>query len=112
MSDSTAQTRVLSGKKTALITGASRGIGRAIALELGKMGANVCINYLSNETAAKEVVELLKHEYGTQTIAIAADVSKGAEVERLFSGDATDIRASADLSKQCRDYPRLIFCCV
>jgi 3-oxoacyl-[acyl-carrier protein] reductase len=83
MSDSTAQTRVLSGK-TALITGASRGIGRAIALELGKMGANVCINYLSNETAAKEVVELLKHEYGTQTRAIAADVSKGEEVERLF----------------------------
>ncbi|HEY4388537.1 MAG TPA: 3-oxoacyl-[acyl-carrier-protein] reductase [Ktedonobacteraceae bacterium] len=83
MSESTAQTRPLSGK-TALVTGASRGIGRAIALELGRMGANICINYLSNEVQAQAVVELLQNEYGIQACAIAADVSKAEEVERLF----------------------------
>lgn len=83
MSDSRAQAGQLSGK-TALVTGASRGIGRAIALELGRMGANVCINYLSNQEQAQATVELLQRECGTQAIAIAADVSKGEEVERLF----------------------------
>jgi 3-oxoacyl-[acyl-carrier protein] reductase len=83
MSDSRAQAGELSGK-TVLVTGSSRGIGRAIALELGRMGANVCINYLSNTEQAQAVVELLRTECGTQAIAIAADVSKGEEVERLF----------------------------
>jgi 3-oxoacyl-[acyl-carrier protein] reductase len=41
--------------KTALVTGASRGIGREIALKLASCGASVAINYLSNEKAAKEV---------------------------------------------------------
>jgi 3-oxoacyl-[acyl-carrier protein] reductase len=74
---------VLCGK-TALVTGASRGIGRAIALELARLGANICINYLSNETPAQQVVEQLRHEFSVQAISVAADVSKADEVERLF----------------------------
>lgn len=46
--------------KNALVTGASRGIGRAIALELGRRGVNVAVNYAGNEQKAEEVVQELK----------------------------------------------------
>jgi 3-oxoacyl-[acyl-carrier protein] reductase len=67
----------------ALVTGASRGIGRATALELGRLGANVCVNYHSNETQAREIVAQLEQQ-GRSAVAIGADVSKAEEVERLF----------------------------
>jgi 3-oxoacyl-[acyl-carrier protein] reductase len=73
---------VLAGK-TALVTGASRGIGQATALELGRLGANVVVNYLGNEARAREVVAQLE-AIGRQAIAIAADVSNAQDVERLF----------------------------
>lgn len=43
--------------KTAIVTGASRGIGRSIALDLAKSGANVVVNYSGNEAKANEVVD-------------------------------------------------------
>ena len=46
--------------KVALVTGASRGIGRGIAIELGKAGAAVVVNYNSNKQKAEEVVEIIK----------------------------------------------------
>ncbi len=69
--------------QVALVTGASRGIGKAIALELGRLGASVCVNYHGNEAKAREVVEQL-HEQGTTAVAVAADVSKAEHVTRLF----------------------------
>lgn len=69
--------------KVALVTGASRGIGRAIALELGRAGANIVVNYYGNEARAQEVVAHLT-EMGCQAVAIAADVSNAEGVEKLF----------------------------
>lgn len=71
--------------KVALVTGAGRGIGRGVALELGKRGASVVVNYVSSEGPAQEVVELIKgYNNGAKAIAIQADVSKVSEINRLF----------------------------
>ncbi|MFS8500552.1 MAG: 3-oxoacyl-[acyl-carrier-protein] reductase [Caldicoprobacter sp.] len=69
--------------KTALVTGASRGIGRAIALYLAELGAQVAVNYSSSEQRALEVVEAIKGK-GGRAIAIKADVSNPQEVEAMF----------------------------
>ena len=65
--------------KNALVTGASRGIGRAIAVELAKNGANVAITYVNSKDKAEEVVNEIKG-YGVKAIAIKADVSQEEEV--------------------------------
>ncbi|WP_372655914.1 SDR family oxidoreductase [Halobacteriovorax sp.] len=70
-------------KRTAIVTGSSRGIGKAIALRLAKDGLNVVVNYSSNLEAAQEVVNEIK-EYGANGIAVKADVSKMNEVLSLF----------------------------
>ncbi len=69
-------------EKTALITGASRGIGKAIALSLGEMGANVAINYRTSKREAEEVVAEIR-ESGMNSVAIQADVSNPDEATRL-----------------------------
>jgi 3-oxoacyl-[acyl-carrier protein] reductase len=68
--------------KIALVTGSSRGIGKAVALRYGKEGANVVVNYTSNESAANDVVEAVR-SMGSQAVAAKADVSKKSEVEQL-----------------------------
>ena len=68
--------------KVALITGGSRGIGRAIALRLAKEGTKVAINYKTNDSAAQWVVDAVA-EMGGESIAVAADVSRGTEVEAM-----------------------------
>ncbi|RPI76538.1 MAG: 3-oxoacyl-ACP reductase FabG [Desulfobacteraceae bacterium] len=68
--------------KIALVTGSSRGVGKAIAIGYAKEGAKVMVNYTSNENAAKEVVESIK-KFGGSAIALKADVAKKAEAESL-----------------------------
>lgn len=69
--------------KVAVITGAGRGIGRGIALELGKRGCNVVVNYGSSAKAAEGVIAELK-AMGSDSIAMQADISRPEEVARLF----------------------------
>ena len=68
--------------KIALVTGSSRGVGRAVALAYAKEGAKVLINYTSNEKAAAEVVSAIK-EMGSQAKAVKADVAKKDEAAGL-----------------------------
>lgn len=75
--------QLLSGQK-ALVTGASSGIGRAIAIALGGAGADVVVNYLTNEAAAQTVVEEIKRK-GAEAIAIRADVSREDQVKDMFA---------------------------
>jgi len=69
--------------KVALITGASRGIGRAIAIELAKNGANIAINYNSNFKSAKETQKLV-NKTGVKSEIIKADVSKEKSIKLLI----------------------------
>ena len=69
--------------KVALITGSSRGIGRAIALRFAQEGANVVVNYLSSEKEALAVVKEIK-KIGSDAIAIRCDVSQENEVKGMI----------------------------
>ncbi|MEH7299649.1 MULTISPECIES: 3-oxoacyl-[acyl-carrier-protein] reductase [Neobacillus] len=68
--------------KAALVTGASRGIGREIALELARQGANVAVNFSGSEAKANEVVDEIK-ALGRDAVAIKCDVSNTVEVTEM-----------------------------
>ena len=70
--------------KTAMVTGSSRGIGRAVAISYGKEGANVVVNYTSNKKAADEVVDIIQAT-GSKAIAVKADVARKKDVENLVT---------------------------
>jgi len=70
--------------KVAVVTGAARGIGRAIAISLADKGATVVINYSNSTAQAEEVVEQIKAQ-GGQAVAIRCDVSAGESVEAMFA---------------------------
>jgi 3-oxoacyl-[acyl-carrier protein] reductase len=68
--------------KTAIVTGASRGVGRATAIRLAEGGANVVVNYLSNDVEALETVRACQNK-GVEAIAVQADVSDMVEAQKL-----------------------------
>ena len=68
--------------RVALVTGASRGIGRAIALELAEEGYAVCVNYLEHRQQAQEVAETI-HRRGGSAMAVQADVADRASVAAM-----------------------------
>lgn len=67
----------------AIITGASRGIGRSVAIELAKAGAKIVINYAGNHAAAKEVEEAVK-AIGGEALLIQADVANAEAVDQMI----------------------------
>lgn len=69
--------------KTAIVTGSSRGIGRAVAMRLARDGFAVVVNYASNAAQAAEVVAGIAAA-GGQAISVKADIANPADVERLF----------------------------
>lgn len=74
--------KVLAGQK-ALVTGANSGIGKGVAIALGRAGADVVVNYVVGEEAAQEVVgEIRRH--GVDAIAVKADVSREEQVQAMF----------------------------
>src|SRR6478609_6502160 len=70
--------------KTALVTGASKGIGAAIAIHLAGAGAQVVVNYASSKKAAEDVVAQIT-KAGGKAVAIQADVSKVADIKKLIA---------------------------
>src|SRR4029079_1531006 len=75
--------RLLKGQ-TALVTGANSGIGRAIAIALGKAGANVVINYVTNPEDAEAVAEQIRSA-GQRALTARADVGDEAQVQAMFA---------------------------
>jgi 3-oxoacyl-[acyl-carrier protein] reductase len=74
---------MLLGGKVAIVTGASRGIGRAVAVELAKAGAKVVVNYAGNQAAGQQVVDLIQAA-GGDAVLVQADVTDAAAVELLL----------------------------
>lgn len=70
--------------RCAVVTGGSRGIGRAVCVKLAQQGYSVCVNYAGNAAAAEETVRLCR-EAGAQAFAVQADVSTAAGCEALFA---------------------------
>ena len=75
---------LLFASRTALVTGGSRGIGRAISLMLARHGSKVAVNYQQNEVAAQEVCAQIEAD-GGQALAVQADVSQQEEVEHIIT---------------------------
>jgi NAD(P)-dependent dehydrogenase (short-subunit alcohol dehydrogenase family) len=78
---SSAQKQPLAGK-FALVTGGSRGIGRGIGLKLAERGAAVAINYLNDESAARQTLDKVR-EFGSDGFTIQADVSRPEDLSRM-----------------------------
>jgi 3-oxoacyl-[acyl-carrier protein] reductase len=69
--------------RVSLITGSSRGIGKAIASQFANQGIRVAVNYISNRAAADVVVKLVE-DAGSSAVAVQGDVTKRTDVERIF----------------------------
>lgn len=107
-------------KKVALITGSSRGIGRAEAITLARDGYAVCVNCVEREDKARELVDMLRSN-GCETMWYKADVSDAAAVKQMVAaieeklGAVTLLVNNAGIAKQClfqdmtEDYWRHIF---
>jgi 3-oxoacyl-[acyl-carrier protein] reductase len=87
--------------RTALVTGGSRGIGRAVALRLAKEGARIALNYASNEAAATEVRALVEAA-GAACLLAKADVADADAVAAMVAEVEREVRPVDLLVTNCR----------
>ncbi|MBQ3496541.1 MAG: SDR family NAD(P)-dependent oxidoreductase, partial [Oscillospiraceae bacterium] len=78
--------------KTALVTGSSRGIGRACAIQLARDGYDVCVNYIERKDCADKVVEEIR-ALGRRAIAVRADVADRAAVDEMVARTKRELGA-------------------
>lgn len=94
-------------KKVVLITGASRGIGRATAYEFARRGYDVAINYAQNEQKAKEIEGQIKKDFAAKVKTYKADISDEAQIYKMISSVYKDFRHidvlvnNAGIAKDC-----------
>lgn len=81
--------------KTAIVTGGSRGIGRAIALKLAELGANIVVNYRSSANIVEEIIKEIENK-GSKAIAVQGDVSNFGDAETIIKA-AVDEFGSLDI---------------
>jgi 3-oxoacyl-[acyl-carrier protein] reductase len=79
-----AELRINLKGQTAVVTGGSRGIGRAIVERLAEAGANIAVNYVGDEIAAEEAASFVRENYNVRALAVRADVRSLNEAERLI----------------------------
>ena len=77
--------------KVVLITGGAQGIGKATALELGKQGYDIVINYLTSKKEAHALKDMIIDNYGVRCMAIQCDVSKEDEVDQMISSIESEL---------------------
>lgn len=85
-------------RRSAVVTGSSRGIGRAVAIELARAGYNVCINCSSEggRASAQELADQIASEQGVQTLAVVANVAQSGEAQALID-EAFEAFGSVDV---------------
>lgn len=94
--------------KTALVTGAQQGIGRAIAVGLARDGANVAINFLDDEAAAARVADAVRAQ-GRQAVLVPGDVARAADVEALVATTVQKLGPPDVVINNAGVFPRVAF---
>ena len=93
---------------TAVVTGGSRGIRRAVAIALVRQGWNVCLSYNSNKKAADETLSGI-HTVGRRALAVQADIANREDISRLFESAYKAFGRFDALVNKCRNCQRAAF---
>lgn len=95
--------------KIAIVTGGSRGIGRAVCETLAAAGANVVINYAGNEAAAKETESICK-SFGVETLIVQGDIASSEDCSRIVD-EAIKTFGTVDILINNAESPVIICSC-